>query len=219
MANCEADLSGLPALALALCWQRRIKAFGLHSSQRAASILYLVGVSLFSQVTSGRTRRNGLKLHQGRFRLDIRKNYLLKGWSSIGTGCPERWWSRHPWRSSKNMMPTLEDTIAGMEVTSLDREYSEGFFTIAQAAWKHACPDLLTNYPPPFPSPRDTALQGLPGLRRDFQVAFLRARSRRKRVHTQQSQQLIQESLPSRDSVLLRQKRQTSRDGSHRACE
>ena len=55
---------------------------------------------LFTRMDSDRTRGNGFKLRQGRFRLDIRRK-IFTWWWCIITGCPRRLWMPHPWRHSR----------------------------------------------------------------------------------------------------------------------
>jgi len=62
-----------------------------------------VGFGLFSQVTSDRMREIASSCARGGLDWMSGKISFLKEWSDIGTGCPGKWWSPHPWRGSKNV--------------------------------------------------------------------------------------------------------------------
>jgi len=83
-----------------LCYEERLRALGLFSVEKSrlqedltAAFQYLKwaykkdGDKLISRACSDRTRGNGFKLKEGRFRLDIRKKFftmrVVKHWNRL----------------------------------------------------------------------------------------------------------------------------------------
>ena len=81
--------------------KRRLRGDFIAAFQYLKKAYKQEGSQLFERRDNSRTRGNGLKLKEGRLRLDMRGKFLTERVGRCRNSCPERLWMPRPCRCSR----------------------------------------------------------------------------------------------------------------------